>query len=133
MAKLWTLHNIPLWKYVAGMARKHYPDICHVYRQLFVPELFGGLWSMIALNRNYGTPKHIDSRDYPPGITCTIVFGDFTGGETCFPQEQVMLRNVNGTVFLFHAALFQHCVNPFTGVRNSISLFTPNAVVLHDS
>ena len=97
---------------------------------LHVPYKFSW-WPDTSVNINHAVEYHVDKSDDKEGICCVIIFGDFTGGELCFPDAQVYVNTTNGAIILFHSAKYHHVVAKFKGVRNSIVLFCPAIVLKH--
>lgn len=129
----WVTINNALWSFAANQLLLHYPTVHCALSRVRIPHLFGGVWSMACLNYNFGIGAHKDNRDYFPGICCVIVFGLFTGGQLCFPEDDLMIQTVDGSMVLFFSAQNLHMVNKYSGVRNSVTLFTPHNVVINDS
>jgi hypothetical protein len=88
---------------------------------------------MICVNRNFGVIQHQDHKDFHDGICCVIIFGDFKGGELCFLDLDLLVETRDGGLVFFFSAKHQHVVNKYVGNRNSVTLFTPNNVIINDS
>jgi hypothetical protein len=75
-------------------------------------------WTAIQVNHNYQTSKHIDGNNI--GLSYSVSFGDFTGGELVVAGEPFQTRL---TPIIFNGALNDHFNQPITGNRYSLVYF----------
>ena len=65
------------------------------------------LYSTVAINRNAFFRSHADAKNQP-GFSCITTFGDFTGGELCFPRLRVTLPLKPGDILIADTNREQH-------------------------
>jgi len=95
------------------------PDLYRVLVQLgnmIVPPFIP--FTAIQVNHNYQTAKHIDSNNI--GLSLSVSFGEFTGGELVIAGEPFQTRYAP---IIFNGALHEHFNKPITGQRYSLVYF----------
>jgi hypothetical protein len=130
-SRWWATVNQPLWKFASNLLLKYFPTVHETLERVRVPHKFGA-WHMAVLNVNLAVTPHRDDFDYKEGICCLIVFGEFEGGELCFPEEIVCIKVRNGTIVLFYSRMFTHVVSMFIGTRFSVVLHADEEVIKND-
>lgn len=75
-------------------------------------------WTAIQVNLNYQTSIHIDKNNI--GLSYSLSFGDFTGGELVIAGEPFQTRY---SPIIFNGALNEHFNQPITGNRYSLVYF----------
>jgi hypothetical protein len=126
--KWWCVMNHELWAHISMLAFKYFPEEATVIDKVNTMYKFG-IWTCAALNINYAVEPHIDRFDQALGVTASIVFGTFIGGEFCFTDECICIPFQGFSLLLFRSKEYKHHVADFIGFRNSVSLFTPNATI----
>jgi len=93
-----------LWRVLALLGKKIVPSYI--------------AWTAIQVNHNYQTKKHIDGNNI--GLSLSISFGDFTGGELVIGDKeyQTKLHPV-----IFNGALTEHFNKTISGNRYSLVYF----------
>lgn len=95
------------------------PDLYRVLVQLgekIVPPFIP--FTAIQVNLNYQTSKHIDKNNI--GLSLSVSFGDFTGGELVIAGNPFQTRL---SPIIFNGALNEHFNQPITGDRYSLVFF----------
>lgn len=103
-----------------GVNNYKYPKIYAELRRLskiLAPE---NNYTTFTVNVNYEAKTHIDK--YNDGVSTTVAFGDFTGGELVFGGEAHSTRY---NPITFGAYNTPHSVNPSQGDRYSIVMYRP--------
>jgi len=75
-------------------------------------------FTSIQVNHNYQTKPHQDKNNV--GISLTLSFGDFTGGELVVGGIPYQTKN---STLIFNGGLEEHYNNPIIGDRYSITYF----------
>jgi hypothetical protein len=75
-------------------------------------------WTAIQVNHNYQTSEHVDGNNI--GLSYSLSFGDFTGGELVIAGEPFQTRY---KPIIFNGALHEHYNQPITGNRYSLVYF----------
>jgi hypothetical protein len=95
------------------------PELYHVLVQLgamIVPPFIP--FTAIQVNHNYQTAKHIDGNNI--GLSLSVSFGDFTGGELVIAGQPFQTRL---SPIIFNGALNEHFNKTITGNRYSLVYF----------
>jgi hypothetical protein len=130
-SKEWIRSNRELWNFLNLLFFHELPELYEDYLSVnFSPRYFGA-WATCALNGVMdpsGMGMHTDERDYRNGFCWVVPFGDFEGGELVFPDIKVCLEMFPGDIVYFRSCDLNHFVNPFTGNRKSLVLFSHNTM-----
>lgn len=124
----WKTTNENIWDKASYLARANFPHMYERYKAVNVSLKFG-IWTSAALNVNFAVNTHKDSGDDEDGICAVIVFGEFEGGEICFPDQLICIPVVGGYIVIFHSCKYRHYVANFVGCRYSIVLYTQKSVI----
>lgn len=98
---------------------REHPELFRVLVQLgalIVPPFIP--FTAIQVNHNYQTTKHIDGNNI--GLSLSVSFGDFTGGELVVAGQPFQTRY---SPIIFNGALNEHFNHPITGQRYSLVYF----------
>ena len=120
-----------MWKLASDLLKQHFPSVHKILQGVRVPHKFGS-WHMAVLNVNLAVTPHCDDFNHIEGVCCVIVFGEFDGGELCFPDELICVKVKHDTIMLFHSKKFKHVVSKFIGTRFSIVLHADESVIKND-
>jgi hypothetical protein len=93
--------------------------------------------SIIERRHNgWGTPEHVDNDESGMLLYATILYGNdnFTGGELCFPEKDIVIQPKAGALCVFDASYnYRHEVKPVTeGVRYSMPMFVWDITIAGD-
>lgn len=75
-------------------------------------------WTAIQVNKNYQTSAHVDGNNI--GLSFSVSFGDFTGGELVVDGTPYQTRY---SPIIFNGALNEHFNKPISGERYSLVYF----------
>ena len=75
-------------------------------------------WTAIQVNHNYQTNPHVDGNNI--GLSYSVSFGDFTGGELVVEGEPFQTRY---SPIIFNGSLNEHYNKPISGDRYSLVYF----------
>lgn len=75
-------------------------------------------WTAIQVNKNYQTNPHVDGNNI--GLSFSVSFGEFTGGELVVEGEPFQTRY---SPIIFNGALHEHWNKPISGQRYSLVYF----------
>ena len=81
-----------LFDFLSSLLQGRFPDQAKKMRRVWLPFLFSA-WAAANLNVNTAVASHRDKFDMPDGICCVLVFGDFEGGELCFPEMVIFVKH----------------------------------------
>jgi hypothetical protein len=105
--------------YGPAMNNQLYPNIYEELKKLCNTIMPGHNYTAFMLNVNYEAKPHRDR--YNEGVSTTVSFGDFEGGEVVVHDDKINTRYCPIT---FRADLLTHSVLPITsGKRYSIVMF----------
>jgi len=81
----------------------------------------GTMFSTVTVNRTALFRSHEDGNNLPGGLACLTAFGDFAGGDLCFPRFGVSCPIEPGDLLIGDNNLEQHGnIGPLSGERISI-------------
>lgn len=81
----------------------------------------GTMFSTVTVNRTALFRSHEDGNNLPGGLACLTAFGDFAGGDLCFPRFGVSCPIEPGDLLIGDNAFEQHGnIGPLSGERISI-------------
>eukprot|EP01117_Protostelium_nocturnum_P007784 TRINITY_DN2785_c0_g1_i2.p1 TRINITY_DN2785_c0_g1~~TRINITY_DN2785_c0_g1_i2.p1 ORF type:complete len:167 (+),score=32.60 TRINITY_DN2785_c0_g1_i2:286-786(+) len=109
--------------------KEEYPEIYKDLEGIQVPEgcsKLAGVFPGFAINESVSTKCHRDFGDYPDGLCAVISFGEFTGGDLCFLEPQMIFPFPAGQIIFFRSVLLNHWNLDFVGQRHSLVFFTCN-------
>ena len=121
--------------YTKGIFHFEFTDqVLYRYSDVKLPVRMFDAWAAVAINCNvnpkHGIAAHRDVHDYLDGLCWTIPFGPLeSGGNLKFPELNVELEYGTGDVAAFQS-LQVHQVEPFSGERFSLVLFSHNNVFI---
>lgn len=96
--------------------------VCAPFRSFRVSNR--GCFHALSLLVNAEVSPYRDSSHLKNGWAAMACFGDFEGGELCFPELKCKIPFLPGDVVLFRSAVLEHWVAPFEGTRYSCLFFT---------
>jgi hypothetical protein len=81
----------------------------------------GTMFSTVTVNRTALFRSHEDGSNLPGGLACLAAFGDFAGGDLCFPRFGVSCPIEPGDLLICDSSQEQHGnIGPLSGQRISI-------------
>jgi hypothetical protein len=81
----------------------------------------GTMFSTLTVNRTALFRAHEDGNNLPGGLACLAAFGDFSGGDLCFPRFGVSCPIEPGDLLICDSSQEQHGnIGPLSGQRISI-------------
>ncbi len=81
----------------------------------------GTMFSTLTVNRTALFRAHEDGNNLPGGLACLVAFGDFVGGDLCFPRFGVSCPIEPGDLLICDSSQEQHGnIGPLSGQRISI-------------
>jgi hypothetical protein len=81
----------------------------------------GTMFSTVTVNRTALFRAHEDGSNLPGGLACLAAFGDFAGGDLCFPRFGVSCPIEPGDLLICDSSQEQHGnIGPLSGQRISI-------------
>ena len=81
----------------------------------------GTMFSTLTVNRTALFRAHEDGNNLPGGLACLAAFGDFAGGDLCFPRFGVSCPIAPGDLLICDSSQEQHGnIGPLCGERISI-------------
>ena len=81
----------------------------------------GTMFSTVTVNRTALFRAHEDGSNLPGGLACLAAFGDFVGGDLCFPRFGVSCPIEPGDLLICDSSQEQHGnIGPLCGERISI-------------
>jgi hypothetical protein len=81
----------------------------------------GTMFSTVTVNRTALFRAHEDGNNLPGGLACLAAFGDFAGGDLCFPRFGVSCALEPGDLLIADTNREQHGnIGPLSGERISI-------------
>lgn len=81
----------------------------------------GTIFSTLTVNRTALFRAHEDGSNLPGGLACLAAFGDFAGGDLCFPRFGVSCPVEPGDLLICDSSQEQHGnIGPLSGQRISI-------------
>jgi hypothetical protein len=81
----------------------------------------GTMFSTLTVNRTALFRSHEDGSNLPGGLACLAAFGDFAGGDLCFPRFSVSCPIEPGDLLICDSSQEQHGnIGPLSGQRISI-------------
>jgi hypothetical protein len=81
----------------------------------------GTMFSSLTVNRTALFRSHEDGKNFLGGLACLAAFGDFAGGDLCFPRFGVSCPIEPGDLLICDSAQEQHGnIGPLSGQRISI-------------
>ena len=81
----------------------------------------GTMFSTLTVNRTALFRSHEDGSNLPGGLACIAAFGDFAGGDLCFPRFGVSCPIAPGDLLICDSSQEQHGnIGPLSGERISI-------------
>jgi hypothetical protein len=123
--------NRPLWNIVNALFREHFPELVPLYEKVEFPANHPlGLFALAVVNLDMIAGKHHDRHDPSFGVTACIRFGDSdeSGGDFGLSEHRILAKTAPGDLLFFNSRRDEHYVTPMPGVRNSLLLFTHEAV-----
>jgi hypothetical protein len=87
----------------------------------------GTMFSTITVNQSALFRSHADGNNFPGSLACLAAFGDFAGGELCFPRFGISCPIEPGDLLIGDNNLEQHGnIGPLSGERISIVAYMRN-------
>jgi len=126
-ARMWISQNTKLWQKLAKVFKSFDSRLFTRYqngldywgiRSYFPP------WFSLALNIDFAATPHKDEHDYRSGYCWVLTFGQFRGGALRLKELNATIQMKAGNLVCFKSHLFTHWVEKYSGIRNSIVMFT---------
>lgn len=127
--QVWYQHNTPLFQFLSNLLEKTFPSLYKQYMDRVDEEyrLFGA-WSFAVVNVNSPSTFHKDTADWSHGFCVVVAFGEYQGGELCFPSCNVNVELRMGDAIFFQSHSLTHGNLPVTGTRHSLVLTSHNTL-----
>lgn len=134
----WLKTNQPLFKKIKDIYKREFPGMfisiqflkyldlyesCYGITKKNKTDTLFGPFTCAAININFQSGLHIDNKDAEASFCWVIPFGDFEGGSLILPKLKVRIDLKPCDILCFQSHTFQHYVEKFIGIRNSLILF----------
>src|SRR5262249_29123558 len=120
----------PLFAHLGKMFHLFFPTLHDHYQSVAATLSITAFqpWAAVALNIDFPSQPHLDSRDCKHGLCWVIPFGNWEGGNLQLHDLDVEVALRPGDVVAFRSTAIRHSNTAYTGIRNSLVLFSHNSL-----